>query len=193
MKILVENYTFNSSTKQVTLTDYTSISLESVLLITNVTDNIIIYNFADPAKGGTVSTNVLTLDYDTTAMSNGDTLQIFIDDGEKSASETTLEALKDVGDYLKILVSQTKTLGTQDTAQRLRVAVEAAPTITVNANGSNVNCNNTNVKPVDNNNAVVYEIGGAAFGRISTVPEVWKIIELARMNYQTSIRPKLIF
>lgn len=186
MKILVENYTFNSSTRQVTLTDYTSVNLESFLLITNVTDNIIIYNFADPAKGGTVSTNVLTLDYDTTAMSNGDTLQIFIDDGEKSASETTLEALKDVGDYLKILVSQTKTLGTQDTAQRLRVAIDTIPTTTVNAN-------NSSVKPVDQNNAVVYEINGGAFGRISTVPEVWKIIELARMNYQTSIRPKLIF
>jgi len=54
--------------------------LDSILLITNVTDNIIIYNFADPTKGGTVSDNVLTLTYDTSSMSNTDKLLIFYDD-----------------------------------------------------------------------------------------------------------------
>jgi hypothetical protein len=186
MKILVENYTFNSRSKQVTLTDYTSLDLESILLITNVTDNIIIYNFADPAKGGAVSGNVLTLDYDTSAMSNGDSLQIFIEDGEKSASESTVEALKDFADYLKILVNQTRTLGTQDTAQRLRIAIDSSPTLTVNGN-------NSNFRPADSANQPVYIIGGDAFSRYAVMPEVWKLIELSRMNYQTSIRPKLIF
>lgn len=186
MKKLISNYSFNAAAKQITLSDYTSINLESLLIITNVTDNVIIYNFAGQGKGATVTGNVLTLDFDTTSMSDSDDLQIFVDNSEVGASETTLEALKDLTDYLKILVNQTKTLATQDTAQRLRVAVETSPTITVNAN-------NSNVKPVDNNNTVVYEIGGGSFGRLSTVPEVWKIIELARMNYQTSIRSKLVF
>lgn len=181
MKILVENYTFNAGTRQITLTDYTSVNLESFLLITNVTDNVIIYNFADPAKGGTVSTNILTLDYDTTAMSNGDTLQIFIDDGEKSASETTLEALKDVSDYLKILVNQTKTLATQDTAQRQRVAVDASTTLTTN----------TSVQDPAGQNA--FSFGSIAFTRQFAVPDVWNTIELSRINYQTNIRSKLIF
>jgi len=179
MKILVENYTFNSSTRQVTLTDYTSVNLESFLLITNVTDNVIIYNFADPAKGGTVSTNVLTLDYDTTAMSNGDTLQIFIDDGEKSASETTLEALKDVGDYLKILVNQTKTLATQDAAQRQRVTVDSIP--------------DRSFIVLDRFNEKAFNRGGEAFSSQFAIQDVWNTIELARINYQTSIRPKLVF
>lgn len=184
MKILVENYTFNSSTRQVTLTDYTSVNLESFLLITNVTDNVIIYNFADPAKGGTVSTNVLTLDYDTTAMSNGDSLQIFIDDGEKSASETTLEALKDVGDYLKILVSQTKTLATQDTAQRQRVFVDQGQITT--AVGSVVNIR-------DGVGGEAFSRGGNAFGTNFALPDVWNTMELSRINYQNNIRSKLIF
>jgi hypothetical protein len=81
MKIRITNYTFNKTAKTVTFTDYTSISLDGVLLVTNVTDNIIIYNFANPALGGTVLNNVLTLDYDTSAMDNGDALQIFYDDG----------------------------------------------------------------------------------------------------------------
>ena len=78
MKKLITNYTFDASAKQITFTDYASISLASVLLITNVTDNIIIYNFAD--SGGTVAGNVLTLTYNTASMDNGDKLQIFYDD-----------------------------------------------------------------------------------------------------------------
>ena len=46
-------------------------------LITNVTDGVIIFNFADPANGGTVSYDptenktTLTLEHDTSAMSAG--------------------------------------------------------------------------------------------------------------------------
>lgn len=80
MKLQVTNYTFDKTAKTVTFTDYETIRLDSVLLITNVTDNIIIYNFADPLLGGTVATNVLTLTYNTSAMDNADKLQIFYDD-----------------------------------------------------------------------------------------------------------------
>jgi hypothetical protein len=79
MKRLITNYTFNPATRQVTLTDFATVALDQYLLITNVTDNIIIYNFANPELGGTVSTNVITLTFNTTAMSAGDRLQIFID------------------------------------------------------------------------------------------------------------------
>lgn len=80
MKTLVPNYTFNASAKTITFLNYPSISLDGLLLVTNTTDNIIIYNFASAGKGGTVSGNVLTLDYDTTSMDNSDNLQIFYDD-----------------------------------------------------------------------------------------------------------------
>ena len=80
MKVKVANYTFNKTAKQITFTDYNPILLNSVLLIVNVTDNIIIYNFADPTKGGTVATNVLTLAYDTSSMADSDKLLIYYDD-----------------------------------------------------------------------------------------------------------------
>lgn len=80
MKKLITAYTFDASAQTVTLTGLTSTLLEQVLLITNVTDNIIIYNFADATKGGSIASGVITLAYDTTSMADTDDLQIFIDD-----------------------------------------------------------------------------------------------------------------
>lgn len=81
MKNRIVNYTFDKEAKTVTFTDYVSISLESILLITNVTTGTIIFDFKNAQKGGTVSNNVLTLEYNTSQMSNIDKLQIFYDDG----------------------------------------------------------------------------------------------------------------
>jgi len=78
MKTLLKNYRFNAADKTVTILDG-NITLDNLLIITNVTTNTIIYNFSDPAKGGVLSGNVLTLTFGTTAMSNTDTLQIFAD------------------------------------------------------------------------------------------------------------------
>ena len=78
MKTLVKNYLFSASNKQITISNVLNIELEELLLITNVKDNIIIYNFADPSLGATVSGNVITLNYDTN-MQDSDELQIFID------------------------------------------------------------------------------------------------------------------
>ena len=80
MKIIVDNYTFNNAASTITFSDYSSIHLNHVLLIVNVTTNTIIYNFANPALGGDVASNVLTLDYDTSVMSSGDILMIQYDD-----------------------------------------------------------------------------------------------------------------
>lgn len=97
MKKLITNYTFNAAAQTVTFTDYTTISLESVLLVTNVTDNVIVYNFADIGYGGSVSGNILTLAYNTTGMDDTDDLQIFYDDTDVQPSnaelQTTLNSL----------------------------------------------------------------------------------------------------
>lgn len=180
MKILVENYTFNSSTRQVTLTDYTSVNLESFLLITNVTDNVIIYNFADPAKGGTVSTNVLTLDYDTTAMSNGDTLQIFIDDGKSPATNSALETIDLL---LTQLLKRSESLAVVDTAQRQRVVIDSQVTTAV---GSVINIR-------DSAGGDAFSRGGVSYNTNFAIPDVWNTTELSRINYQSNIRSKLIF
>ena len=64
MKVKVNKYLFDASAKTVMFLDYSTIDLDRILLITNVTDGLIIYNFADSAAGGAVSGNVLTLEYD---------------------------------------------------------------------------------------------------------------------------------
>lgn len=80
MKVMVANYTFDASAKEVTFTDKASINLEEIYLITNVKTGTVIYQFNNALKGGTVATNVLTLTYDTTAMADTDELQIIYDD-----------------------------------------------------------------------------------------------------------------
>lgn len=79
---IVKNYTFNAVAKTVTSTDFSSI--EIILSILNVTTGDIIYLPNNPNKGGTLSNGVLTLDYNTTSMSNTDKLQIII---ENSATD----------------------------------------------------------------------------------------------------------
>ena len=82
-KKLIYNYTFDASAQTIVIDG--NFKLRKLQLITNVTDGVIVYNFADPNKGGTVSYNstndetTITLEHDTTSMSDSDELQIFVD------------------------------------------------------------------------------------------------------------------
>ena len=90
------SYTFDKVTKKVTISlPSGNVVLEGLLLITNVTNNIIIYNFADPTKGATLSGNVFTLTYDTNtgAFNNTDKLQIYYYDTQPSTIQMTDMAL----------------------------------------------------------------------------------------------------
>ena len=96
-------YTFNAATKTIVFdSDYNGIALSDIMLITNVKSGtaVTIYDPFDTTKGGTLSILTLTLNYDTTAMSNTDPLQIIV--GMTSlptalpsdaATETTLSTL----------------------------------------------------------------------------------------------------
>ena len=79
MKQTIKNYSFDKTAKTVTFSDFGSISLDRLFLITNVTSNTIIYQFNDSSLGGTVAGNVLTLTYNTGSMANTDKLQIIYD------------------------------------------------------------------------------------------------------------------
>ena len=90
MKELIKDYIFDPTNKNVVFNNYDKIDLERVLLITNVTDNVIIYNFANPVAGGhVVNNNILNLQYDTTTMSDTDKLQIFYEVDAAPAKEAT--------------------------------------------------------------------------------------------------------
>lgn len=105
-KRLITNYTFNAAAKTVTFRDYATIDLASVLIITNVTDGIIIYNFSSPTLNGTAATNVLTLTYNTTGMANNDDLQIWYE--SPSPSPVALSTDNAAGDaFSRLRVSAT--------------------------------------------------------------------------------------
>ena len=84
-KRLVHSYTFSPSTDQVFLEG--NVHRRRLLLITNVTDNVLIYNFAEPTLGASSVTfdpvtelTTIVLVKDCAGMSATDTLQIFVED-----------------------------------------------------------------------------------------------------------------
>lgn len=80
MKILITNYSFNRTAKTITFNDYSSINKENILAVINTTSAVTIYRPDVLTIGGAVSTNVLTLTYDTSAMNDTDDLLIYYDD-----------------------------------------------------------------------------------------------------------------
>ena len=80
MKRTISNYVFNATAKTVTFTDFTTIRLESILLITNTTRNTIIYQLTSTGMGGTVAATVLTLASSTTGQADADKLNIIFED-----------------------------------------------------------------------------------------------------------------
>ena len=119
-------YLFDASAREVIIPG--GVQRENLVLITNVTDNKVIYNFSDPELTATeyhistdirnVTTTRVVLSYDTTSMSDTDQLQIVIDDYEEVVrpSETYHDAVN------KSKVSQPQSqidtdfeYGTQDT------------------------------------------------------------------------------
>lgn len=108
MKHSITNYTFSASAKTVTFTDLTTVVLEKILMVVNVTDGIILYDFSDPTKLGTVATNVLTLAYNTGTMSDSDKLMIFYQEADyplsvagSSLTDTTARILIPATDCLE--------------------------------------------------------------------------------------------
>lgn len=167
MKIQIRNYAFNAAAKTVTFTDYLSIAQESVLLIVNATTNQVIYNFANPAAGGTVSGNVLTLTYNTTTMNNTDKLLIYYDTEFLPSSDDSLILLRRI---VQLLLP----IATQDANQRQRVTIDA---ITSGLTLSTV----STVSTVSN------------IGALGGVDPRYQFIDAARNAYANGIRQNLIF
>jgi len=85
-KYLVSGYTFSpgvAGSGSITISGI--FPLEQFLLATNVTDNVVIYQFNSPARGGSVSSvsgnTTLFLNADTSGMNAADKVQLFVDDG----------------------------------------------------------------------------------------------------------------
>lgn len=98
-------YAFDASAGTITLSsELDGIELQDFLLITNVVDNEILYNFAKAELNATLSGRVLTLDADTSAMSDTDPLQIvvYVPDGRQSVDAFGRVRTADTGQRLDV-------------------------------------------------------------------------------------------
>jgi len=81
-------FTFNATAKTITFSAPIPSSQQAILAVLNVTRNAWLYLPVQAAYGGTWASPVLTVAASTTGHANGDTLQIFVDDGLASTAIT---------------------------------------------------------------------------------------------------------
>lgn len=108
----IGDYTFNPTAKTIKIWEV-ALNKEQFLTITNTTDNTLIYVFADPTLNGTFDGQILTLNYDTSLMSDNDALQIYVDIPDVPQSQKLLSQLN-IGDVVLLQDETTGELFTQD-------------------------------------------------------------------------------
>jgi hypothetical protein len=89
------DYTFSKAAKTITFSGaYTGLELSQIQLITDVTNNTIIYQFNKPTLGGTLAGLVLTLTYNTNtgAFNDTDDLMIIVNTAEDPLTDAELRA-----------------------------------------------------------------------------------------------------
>ena len=200
------SYSFDKTAKTITFSGLRDdITLANILLITNVTANTIIYNFADSTNGAvSFNNNVLTLDYDTSSMANTDVLQIFLD---LPSNEESLH------DLLRRMNKLLESNATVDIYQRQRVVLDAIGnnrstateiTTTVPISGSvtasgtvtaNVNISTGSAQSVAASSGNPYSLTNQVVGNFMEGPvhQFWRIAIDAQACYASSIRSKLTF
>ena len=109
-----------------------TISLEQILVVTNVTRNEIIYNFADVAAGAaSYGFNTLTLDVDTSGHIASDKIQAWI--YVSGAQDVSTGELMETMSALRVAVQAlTRSMGRVDTTGRLVVAAEQPTAASLN-------------------------------------------------------------
>ena len=177
-------YTFNANTGTVTFGDsLTGLELQNVELITNVTTNTVIYQFNKSGFGGSLTGLILTLDYDTSAMSDSDDLQIFIE-GDFIRSDVSDSVI-----LLRRIAQLLSPIATQDSSQRQRVAVETMPTVTVaQATAASLNATVTGTVTVAQATAANLN---ANVGLVAGIDPRFQFVDAARVAYATGIRANL--
>lgn len=180
MKELIKDYIFDPTNKNVVFNNYDKIDLERVLLITNVTDNVIIYSFANPVAGGhVVNNNILNLQYDTTTMSDTDKLQIFYELDAVPAKEATqadmYELMYSVYSAVKDLSALVSTIsgGALRVSTTTPVTIAGAVAIGTMPNVSVVNGVNVSNFGAANSNTLIPNLNNVVFqNTINNIKEV---------------------
>ena len=177
-----------------------NLALEQILLITDTTAGVIIYNFANSSNNGTILNNVITLDYNCSSLSASDTLQIYVDIPSTVPQDTAMMTDAYTHLLLQRICDLLEPMATQDSSQRQRIAIDnivagtTLPTVTTVGTVSTITAgtittvgavtNITNAIPVGN----VATWGPSPGGNIE-----WQMIDWARHAYNVGIRQNLSF
>jgi len=205
----VGSYTFTPASNTITLSGLAqAVSLQNFLLITNTTANTIIYNFADPTTGAvSFNNNILTLDYNTSAMASTDLLQIYVD--LPSYEETLHDLLRRMNKLLesnavvdsklrqKVTIDAIGNSTAGQSPTEVTTTIPVSGTVSASVNGATtlsiaafdlqyVQSNQVSPYATKSNTTLLHVVCGL-------VDERWRIIEEARTAYGTAIRPNLIF
>lgn len=63
--VIIKNYTFDADALTITFSDFTSIDIKKIISVTNVTRGKQLYFYKSPTFGGSVTGNVLSLNFNT--------------------------------------------------------------------------------------------------------------------------------
>jgi hypothetical protein len=199
-------YTFNPTAKTVTFSGLSQqITLANILLITNVTANTIIYNFASSTTGAvSFVNNVLTLDYDTTSMSATDVLQIYIDvESYEESLATLLRRMNKLLESNAVVDSRLRqkvvieAIGTNlGASTEVNASIPVSGTVTAAASGTYTVNNSVTATTFNNSAANPYTLATSqAVGLVSEGPvhQLWRVANDAQACYAQAIRSKLSF
>jgi hypothetical protein len=189
------SYTFSPTTNKITINVAPSnyqIGLQQILLITDVSYSggaIILYNFGIAALGGSIANNVITLNYNCSALSSTDTLQIYVD---VEFYEESLHAL------LRRMNKLLESNATIDSQQRQKVAIDAIGTAgtlagTVPVAGAVTIAAGVGASIAGNNQSTVYSLGSVNTNQVteSPVDQRWRIADDCHRTYGAALRSQL--
>jgi hypothetical protein len=192
-------YTFNPSAKTITFSGLSQqITLANILLITNVTANTIIYNFADSSNGATsFANNVLTLDHNTVSMNSTDVLQIYLDLAGEESLHDLLRRMNKLLESNAVVDSSLRQKVNIDGVGTASVTstIPVSGTVTASASGTyNVSNATTGVFQSTLINPYAYSTS-ATIGLITEGPvhQLWRVANDAQACYAQAIRSKLSF
>tara|TARA_Y100000287_G_scaffold20388_1_gene14169 strand:+ start:964 stop:4254 length:3291 start_codon:yes stop_codon:yes gene_type:complete len=179
-------YLFDASAREVIIPG--GVQRENLILITNVTDNKVIYNFSDPELTATtysiqtdirnVTTTRVVLSYDTTSMSDTDQLQIVVDDFEETIKPS--ETYNDAVNKSKVSNPQSQIdtdfeYGTQNTKWEALSMINNNPFAYKSENAITI----TDVQAVQNSRAITVSVDTG----VSTRPAVGTAIFMQDTNF----------
>lgn len=123
MKNLIENYVFDPKNRTIAFLTTEPITLTTLLTITNLTRNQILFVGGMKRFGGVINNNVITLEVNTTNMNSGDILQIYFekDTDYEKLNSILEEGLIEIARQLQNLKSNNPIV---DPTGRMRVAIE---------------------------------------------------------------------